>query len=485
MLSDDEINERVNCSPVPVDDVVPVRWRSLLRGLLTWRPENRWGARQVQEWLEGAEPAIDEHVGPDEQAGGEFVFAGARITRPRQLAAAMAANWQAAGELVLGDGWSSLLEWASSVSDGMRSALDDVDEHFVQPRSPVDRCVCELMVRLDVSGEPRFRGFVVDRPGLAQLAVESESGDTAARAALDALLHSGALRALARLSGQGGLDLVAAQWERWHRMAEDYARDALGDLSRLPERQRLGDMVLRAVLDPVYRRNLNRRARELTTRRARRTAWFRALTDQDPGVHQPALDVVVVLLAALAEETRRRPPTEQDEFAAAARGLRAEVEAMVSGVPSTGDWIAAVPALPVRDRPVTVGDHLRFGGAVVGTAIAGGSFAVVAGIGVAAGSSLLDGVLAGMVLLAGTASLLAGLLLPRTPLSGALLGAAKALVVGLIIAVAAAVVVGLVLGRELGVLVFWCSWVLTVFTGAVSGAVTGRTRGDVWWRVTS
>ncbi len=43
---------------MPLDGVTDPRWRSLLAGLFTRQPDDRWGSAEVRAWLAGEDPDV-------------------------------------------------------------------------------------------------------------------------------------------------------------------------------------------------------------------------------------------------------------------------------------------------------------------------------------------------------------------------------------------------------------------------------------------
>ncbi|RLQ01397.1 serine/threonine-protein kinase [Micromonospora sp. BL1] len=506
------INGLVNNEPVPIDGDVPARWQTLLRGLLTWSPARRWGYAEVRRWLDGVDSEVDQSIGPP--AGGgpaarvvsgsadgaahpsvpAFPFAGTQVRHPRELAALFAANWRQAGHLVAGVGWYQMLEWSEAISPHLSAALRDVHLRHVLPRSPVDRTIAEIIVRLDPEAPPTFRGYRADPQGVVGLLTAAEAGiddhapelpgldrdvgDVTAEeaaealAAVESLRASGALRVLDRLPGGSGLAAVDDRWQRWYRRARAIAVQALGEFERLPNRRLLLPVLLRAALDPVARAELAHRVRAAVTREARRAGWVRRLTRRTGGPDGPAAQAVLLLWAHRAEIRQVVRAEPHAGFAGHVQRLRAQVDAQIlaAGPPrAPGHWLPDESRRPATRAPRprrTGGVPAAWFAAVTGYVV----LVTIAGTGVALGTSVGQGLLtAGALLLVGLC-LCAGLRLPRSALSGALLGAFGGAVAGLAVSALPGAVAGMTLGPVVGWPVFWGSWVLIVLVAAARGA---------------
>lgn len=123
---------RVITDGVPIPDTLTDPWRSLLMGLLTRDPNNRWGHSEVVRWLDGDEEIpllVEEPQAGDE--GSIIRLAGQRYRSPDRyaLAAAQAEVWdEALAQLQQGE----LLTWleqnnlpADSLAEVKRLAADE------------------------------------------------------------------------------------------------------------------------------------------------------------------------------------------------------------------------------------------------------------------------------------------------------------------------------------------------------------------------
>lgn len=474
-LSEQEMRSLTLLHDIDIAESVPLRWHTLLRGLLTRVPHHRWRAEEVRLWLRGVHsPVLGEDL-PDEESAIGFVFAGRTVHDPRRLAALIATGWREGGELVAGARWQELLRWSSTVSSALRARLGEVNRSYVTADQPVDRSVAELLVRLDPHSHPNFRGYTADPPGLMRLAAAAEAGQGDAIAAVTSLHDCGGLRALSRLHGQSDLDVIDERWQRWTRRARGAAATALGRLEELPRPELLTVLLLQAAVDQRYLHRLAAQARSLHNRRTQRVGWFRRLVRQATGRDAPALHAVIVLAAGRAEEPQLRAPDPGTELAQRARELRDTVDAEIhrAGPPPAPDgWLPAAYALP-RPGPRrfrTRAERLTVGWLLPVSVLAYTALVTVAATGVAVGTSTAQGVLTGVLLLLTGGCLAAGLALPRSPLTETALGAVAGVLAGLPLAGGMGTAAGLVAGPLLGWPTFWITWVIIVVVGAGMGA---------------
>jgi hypothetical protein len=68
-LDPEDLGSEIGARAVPIDDDVDKRWRLLFCGLLTRDPRLRWNHEQVQRWLAGEEPTVEDE---DEAAATNF-----------------------------------------------------------------------------------------------------------------------------------------------------------------------------------------------------------------------------------------------------------------------------------------------------------------------------------------------------------------------------------------------------------------------------
>lgn len=497
-LSDFEINRQVHKQDVPIEGVDG--WLQPLRGLLARVPEQRWAFEQVSAWLDGQtvpEPAPV--TGRSAVQHPPFDFAGSRVTDPRELAALMARNWTAAGDLLSGT-WTRLVTWAEAVSPELAAALRTVEADYALARRPIDRTVCEVIARLDPQASPVFRGRPATRDALLDVLAEitgaAATDHRPDRAWIAGLYETRALVALSRHDGHGELANADEDWLRWHGQAQDALRRCPLDPDDVPGRTLLQSMLLAAALDRETTYALRDRAEAAVNRRNRRVQWFAALRSSAQPPDAPAFHAAMILTAALAAERPRerahadrgRPagPAVPAGVAAqgggpevpadAARRLRQQVDDLLNAgdggfgaAPNATGRHRLVPEPPYPYRPpYDVPPPPNIGGSRIAVAVA--LLALTAAVGTASRTSAAEGIAVGGVL--AVTALVLGLSSRwrRTRFASGLLGAVSGSLLGAPVAAGLGWAADLAAGPAVAWPAFWISWMLAVFAGATLGA---------------
>ena len=446
------LTAEVATAPIPLDDDLDPRWRLLGEGLLTRDPRRRWGHEQVEQWLVGRSPRVDDAAHGAAAPGRPFPIGAVVVHTPEELAAAIAADWTAGAALVVGRGWTEARAWAAAFTPELGARMEEVDRAFVAPRAPVDRQVAELLVRLDPTRPPTFAGFDLDGDGLARLA-RTALDDREAERAVAALFESGALRALAGLSGRAAL---AAVDDRWHELVDMAARavaGAVGADATLPRPRLLYALLLGAVVDPDVAPRLAARVRELLGPRTRRVAWFRKLAEGFHGTDAVAGHAAMLLTAPLLDDPAHTIPE------AARQRARERLAAAVAR------------GRPVRPTRAERKRARRRRWTVLACLVGGLLLVAPAGAGVGLATSPEQGALTAGLMAAAALALTVGAARPGRRYADALLCGWAAAVAGLPLAVVAAVPVGALAGSSAGWTTFWVLWVAVIMIGTTLGAV--------------
>lgn len=226
------------------------RVRMLCTGLLTRDPENRWGARQVRDWLDGGSPdtaprgatagRATADPGPEPDPITPFPFVGEQFTLREPLARALD-HYHVAADRMLGDDdrRSELVRWLSQFAEGEseteRRVLTGLCDALERPPTP------ELTIRLINWLGPRLEagcwGMPLTVGGIRDLSRAVRQNDGAAVQLAEHLRsHPGILTALAHRPLGEGLDDVAARWQSlrtgWPHLVSELL--AGPDLRRLP-----------------------------------------------------------------------------------------------------------------------------------------------------------------------------------------------------------------------------------------------------------
>ncbi|GGM76367.1 hypothetical protein ACFFX1_52765 [Dactylosporangium sucinum] len=226
---------------------LPEAWRDLVAGLLTRRPEDRWGATQVRDWLAGRKVPVRRGSG---SARTPVTFESTPYTDPVALAAAMVDASDEAAAWLAGPGATRLGEWlADNLKDNRfdRRVLADVAGDPVSAHVAVAAFAATYLPNLP----PRYRGVAVTAERLRTLA-----GDPSRHALLVEVVRRGVLPYAARhrcqhadCTGDGCRWLAALG-----RLVPRAVTIAMNNLATLPaEFERSGDQDARraASLDEV------------------------------------------------------------------------------------------------------------------------------------------------------------------------------------------------------------------------------------------
>ncbi len=270
--------------------VEDLRLRSLCEGLTRRddRPRHRWGLKEVRAWLAGEDPKVaaqDSERSPARRVASPFPFqdpetkATRAYTDPVELAAAMANGWSAACE-ILGGTSAHRAEQRALRSFLQSLHLGDAVQLLAE-QGDVEYRLSQLLVELDPSIAPSFRGYALDRDGLLGLA--RAQGD-AASDALRALFSERILLNYSRSPEHAHLAELDAAWhQEMARFSEMIARAGatIGAAERTAAAAEAIGTILIALLDPSARDDLHARAAAAAADKdARRQAWFAEIADQ-------------------------------------------------------------------------------------------------------------------------------------------------------------------------------------------------------------
>ncbi|MGH9300070.1 MAG: protein kinase domain-containing protein, partial [Acidimicrobiales bacterium] len=210
-----EMRIALTTRPVPLDGIDDDRVCLLCRGLLTRDPRHRWGAPQIQSWLDGESPSVADEPAVQSRSLGvqPFIFVGDRAATPEALAPLFAQHWDEALRLIGGAAsqapeYVRLVVWLQE--HGHEGALR-VLEQGAQDRS-VARRLFRLLRVLDPALPPSFRGRVVDRQGLVELATAASGGDDDSQLVVYDIYELGIIGELARDETLGDLIGIDEEW---------------------------------------------------------------------------------------------------------------------------------------------------------------------------------------------------------------------------------------------------------------------------------
>lgn len=486
-----QIRRLIHRKKVPIDRTVPDRWENLFRGLLSFKPGSRWGAREVRDWLNGENPPIDDSIDVTGVAEEPFVFDGIGYTEPALLAAAMSARWDATTRLIGGvREWQALLRWIRPFSDSMRERLESADRLGGESEQ-IDLMIAEVVAALAPHAVPVFRGWPVDVDGLLTLVRQQERGDPAAIDVLVALRRSGALAAYGRYTRLTTLHDTNGWWQRWYQLAHAAAVHGFGGEANLPNHNRLPGMLLHARLDDSYRESLRERYESIVSGRRARHSGVLSRIEEAARMEHAGDDVPVHAVVVLAEPILRNPPPRQsagvpsagpeEPFQPATTGGGRFVSWMPVSIRRPMAWLRhpaerSALALPVTRLPYLhprrttrqrVWLAARLTAVLAGTVVLAG----VPGLAVAETTSRLDGTLVATAIALGGGCLLLAVVLRRSRLTSTLIGAWAGVLLGACIAFVAGGTLTVLLGPGTGWPVFWISWMVVAMTLTARGAV--------------
>ena len=304
---DDSARFLIGIRHVDLSGIESLEWRYLIGGLLVRDPDKRWGATQINRWLNEELPDLPAES-PFFWTG--FVFEGDWYHSAESLADAVARQWDAGMRLVSGERSFELLsEWLESLRGADAAAFSDtMGPH---DRGP-DYRVAALLSFLNPSLPPIFRERSIGYDHLSGLASEAvKKPESAAALDVSDLFISHALAAF------GPADVRLPNVDRqWHTAVSDF--EGYAELARsegLPalttEELRVARArILHAIVDPRARATLEKRATSKRRLRvARREEWF----DQIVSDHSDSIGGLVAVSVYADAVTGRVKRSDGDE----------------------------------------------------------------------------------------------------------------------------------------------------------------------------
>jgi len=337
LLADQAIRDHLyRRRPIDLSAIDDERVRRLCEGLTRYDEANRWGAEQVEEWLQGTDPDVIPDRDPTvARTGSGFEFAGAFHANREGLAAALSADWRASVG-VLGTA-ANRKEFVDKVASTFGSrGLDELEVAWAVSAPGVDRAVIDVIVALDpVGAPPVVKGCDVSVGQLASLARSVAAGDTKAIEVIEPLYTQHCLEAVAKITGHEALGAID---EEWHQVVLAFRKHRDIALKSGLE----GDIddpgcwafLLGAVADPEFAQTLIQDRDEFIRQHedALKHDWFRPLAT--------ALDPASVLAArrlaeAAAIKARANEITEQQRRVVEASRARADAARRVRAAIAT------------------------------------------------------------------------------------------------------------------------------------------------------
>jgi hypothetical protein len=226
--------------PIDLSGVTDPRLALLCRGLLVRDPQDRWGAPQVRQWLDGGTPPVaeDRPAVPDVAGGRKpLVFHGSHPD-PVALAAVLEEHWDEAARtffaLPNSARWNGLKDRLGQFDDTSFYSGEDrqdlCDELDAGPWSP-DVKLVRLLSLLGRDRPPSYRGVALRPEDLAGVAARTVGGDDDTARVVEELWDQRLLPVLAQRSGA---EQLAGINDRWRAARAGYERAAAEAAARHP-----------------------------------------------------------------------------------------------------------------------------------------------------------------------------------------------------------------------------------------------------------
>ncbi|WP_165053319.1 MULTISPECIES: protein kinase [unclassified Adlercreutzia] len=243
-VSEDDARARClagNYSTTSIDDP---RWKLLIDGLLVWEKDNRWGAREVGEWLSGGSPAVQEgkraYTRRQTTAHYSPIWSPDVASSPIELATLLRNNWKSAANCLAGRPDQKLIDFLEEFP-GCQKAV-----RIIEAGDNPEVKMVKLQAILDPSGPILFRGYDLNRNGLNDIVSLAHSGDNEAMAHLIDIKNHRILKAYSEVTGSKSAaraDYLLDEWEKQGRAL----------IAKLPQRQaEIGRVALREALPDMF-----------------------------------------------------------------------------------------------------------------------------------------------------------------------------------------------------------------------------------------
>lgn len=285
-----------------------------------------------------------------------FAFSGRAHSDPRELAAAIATEWDDARELVLGAGAGRLREFLG------RLDLSDVTRDVTEESA--DICVARLIALLDPLRPPTYRLWTLDADGLSRLVADAtgpKSRRPAALAAIEALSDGRILNEYVTAERRW----LAALGRDWRQAGEAYLLTMRRVPRPVPQPGRATATAkvttLQALLRPYNADELAHRASHAADRTvAAETEWFRAMVSAAAATpHGPqrigALAAVLAAVPVAREDGRQARAHRRAALVAGRWRLDRRLIGWTTAVCATAVAPTAIGYL-MRDRRILAGD---------------------------------------------------------------------------------------------------------------------------------
>lgn len=267
--------------PVPlVDDIDDPRVRQLCRGLTRYRVSSRWGADQIEAWLQGEDLPVIEDQPARAATSGPTVSFNDRTYRGRvELAAALSGDWSVAAQyLGIAKRRGEFVD--ELVSTFRTASLTGLEARWATKAPGIDRAVAELIVALDPEASPTCKGHSLLPEDLAVLALDAANGDADAKVIVKVLQDQAILETWAATAGGAALGEIQT---RWTSSLAEFAK-AEGEAVAVGATKITDSpapaMLLAAATDPAYTQVVDNQFQIAATKGLATQHWFDSLSSQ-------------------------------------------------------------------------------------------------------------------------------------------------------------------------------------------------------------
>jgi len=333
MMAEPQVRSWLAQRPVDLSAVEDERVLLLCRGLLTRDRRHRWGAQQVEAWLDGATPAVV--ADRPTQSGGRartVLFAGQDVNSPEELAGAFQDNWSEAMRRLFQERDATLVEETERML--RQHELDEAVRLLAVPldAASLPRRFANLLAEMDPELEPVYDGVRVTPAGLEAAAVDviRAGGNSPIAKTLDEIRRQNILTVWRDLPGMSGM---SALHDAWTDAARDLEQVIAGAQTQGYEPSSQDWNLARAwtlacTANPKHHRTqLQTAVDSMDSTYAERQNWWSDLRT-GPAVTSADLTVALVTQGYASETTRTAElEAERQRRMREARGVERELEA--------------------------------------------------------------------------------------------------------------------------------------------------------------
>lgn len=222
-VSEDDAKARSLAHNYSTDLIDNPRWTLLASGLLTWDKDFRWGAEQVDAWLRGESPPVQDPRAPSRTQSSATVrfrlpWSPTLVATPAELAAQFRSHWDEACGALAGRPDPKMVRFLENFP-GMEAAIRLLGSH----EAPGPKLV-HLQGLLDPTGPILFGSIPLDDASLAEQIHAAESGTKSAVDWLRSLVHERILLAYAEVTGSQQAADADYRLQHWEQQAHRASR---------------------------------------------------------------------------------------------------------------------------------------------------------------------------------------------------------------------------------------------------------------------